>query len=212
MKIGLHLPSCSSMPSILLIFSLISRASGRFLLLITPLFFTGCFAFYLPDRPVPAEISSTAARLAPSLQFSMTAPTQSDLHTGNQYLLFFPFRRIYLENPAEFFSRKAHVAAALEGKRIEYSERNPDLELIVEEVSLSAFDLFVTRKIVASITVRASIDDQLSPHALTFSESDSDFVRYAFSDSLHSLLERVTLKALRKAIIWYGDIRKPSLR
>ena len=122
-----------------------------------------------------------------------------DATAGHQYLmLLFPVGSVVVPHPDEFVNVLAIQDLAERGVRVTPAAARR-LTLEIEELSLSAFDLFFVRRLHGSIalTVRIEESGRETRHAQVH-EEEALFARFGFARDLQGVLQIATTRALRK--------------
>ena len=107
---------------------------------------------------------------------------------GNQYLLIaLPLGSVQIEHPRQLFTQFIRERFALAGIEAEIvnQEATADLTVSLHDISLSAYDLVLTRRLVATVELMVA-----SPgvEGLVLSESATEFRQFGFEPQLKPLL------------------------
>jgi hypothetical protein len=178
-------------------------------LLLCVLTLSACFRAELGRFETPPEIQSLADSASRHLALSVTNPLADSSH-GYQFLLFIiPVTRVFPDGLAELVASKLTMYAGFGGNGLHQNQEadplSPRITAHVESVSVNGYDLLVTRRPSASITLRATLHtrDGLIRECKAHG-SFSQFSKFAFEEELRHALDRATDAAARELLECLG--------
>jgi hypothetical protein len=151
----------------------------------------GCMTTDLEGRDLTPEVLRLAQHNPRPLSLHIACPV--DDIVGHQYLfVVFPFGRISVPAAAQILADTTYTKAALLGYSPSFvAAEGRQLAVQCDEISVSAYDFLVTRRV--SIVVKLSArsrDRRGNWHAAEVSEHSAEFRRFAFGPILeHKLAE-----------------------
>lgn len=164
------------------------------------------------EKIEPTDFSPAAKRLlgmANQPIFLEVGAPQTDLTAGHQYVLvFMPFGRVILSQPARHLKNAAELALAERGYRWfsagSDSEIKPryHLALKLEAVQATAYDFIFLRRIVCRITLSAELrssDERLLRLERAVGRSTS-WKRFAFAPQLNYVFNRALTEGMRELL------------
>lgn len=133
----------------------------KFLNLLILLLLSGCAVTYLDGPTIGANYPRLAAANKRALTVAVTGSNE-ELTLGHQYVLFaIPAGIVRAANPAQMVSTALFRTLAEQGFRptvsIEPSTTPPDLEVALDNLSVTAYDLFFFRIVNCSVTLKGKL-------------------------------------------------------
>ena len=175
-----------------------------------------CFSTHLQSfEPLPQLeqlVESSPTKIALHVQRSDT-----DSSAGNQFLFFIiPVTRVFPDTTEAIVRSKFITRAGLAGIGLTTTAENsppvtPRIDVQIDSVAVSGYDLFVVRRPAASISLTATLvtHDGTSRRCST-SASYATFARFAFAKQLEQAIEEASDSAAVKALTCLG--LTPELR
>ena len=123
-----------------------------------------------------------------------------DNYAGHQYLLFIiPFGKVKIKDPVNDIFNITFRELALRGFQV--AEANNQLEIEINDLSLSAYDLFLTRNLSSELSISCKLyrNGKLSKISLQKSTL-SRFKSYGFEQQLKSLWQENTQNAIKACL------------
>ncbi len=162
------------------------------LLAVLLLLLSACTHTRLSPLPVSTENLQLIESNHRVVSINVENPSSDRQIHGWQFMLFIlPVGRVTVEQPLYHLERALINQFGLAGLKIQSTDPS-EAQLIIklEEVSVTAYDLLFTRRIVAG--VRLSCRRQIGPESLKFTifQKHAEFARYAFQKELTATLER----------------------
>jgi hypothetical protein len=170
---------------------------------------SACFRAELGRFETPPEIDNLADSASRHLALSVTNPRADSSH-GYQFLLFIiPVTRVFPDGLAELVATKLTMYAGFSGNGLHQDLKadHPTSRLTahVDSVSVNGYDLLVTRRPSASITLRAALYTRDgSIRECKARGSFSEFSKFAFEEELRHALDRATDAAARELLECLG--------
>lgn len=177
----------------------------------------GCAATVLDPPPSDPVVAQLSARNRTELQLEVSA-LPSSTRVGSQFLLvLLPMKGVYLgDGGAGQVELTLRRALALAGYRVTTSlpdataapaaRVTPKLRVTVLGLSLSAYDLLLTRRVSATLSLKGELlDAQGQPIRSTqITASEAEFARYGFAPQLERQLRSASETAIQLLLARLG--------
>jgi hypothetical protein len=165
----------------------------------------GCFSARLSSFTPPSHLSELAESAAIQIPMFVTNNTEEQSH-GFQFLLgFLPVTRIFPDSLSEMVAAKMVTHAGFRNfglvARAPETLAAPRVETFVEDVQINGYDLLVTRRPSASVSLRAVLHTREGLlRECHGNGSYAEFSRFAFERDLEHALEEAVDLAAQQAI------------
>ncbi|RMG39672.1 MAG: hypothetical protein D6719_12815 [Candidatus Dadabacteria bacterium] len=171
-------------------FKLLRRVCNIYLIITFALLLCGCTTGSISPAPLPEAVLKLASSSQRPIGLSVKTDINRDIRAYQYAFIVVPLGAVALPSPVEYVSSVLYRELALSGYRpITYpaelaSGRNfPLLEVNVEELNISGFDLFVTRRVRATVKLSGKLINR-----------EGNIIRSAYSQSVISLYRRYAFK------------------
>lgn len=174
------------------------------------LLFSSCTNTYISSSKIPNKVHELANQNKDAFGLIIT-PNSSNSTIGHQYVLFFlPFGNIKLEFYPYDLYKKLYTEITLLGYKpiniIDQNSRNvayPILNININDISLTAYDFLITRRLVCKMNVSATISKNNrilnTWHGITH---ESEIRSYGFKPQLEKVynicLKNITNKLVKE--------------
>jgi hypothetical protein len=166
---------------------------------------SGCFSTHLSESSPPPDLDALVESAQVHLPLYVQNPLEGSSH-GYQFLLIvLPITRVFPDQLTSLVTTKMTTHAGFGGygllSRLPPGTPTPRLEVSIESVSVNGYDLIVTRRPSASITLRGRLfTAEGTMRDCQSSGSFSEFARFAFAGDLEGALERATDTAAKELV------------
>jgi hypothetical protein len=192
-------------------------AAWRLGLLACTLYLIGCFRVELGAFHSPPQLRDLVEASSNPLPLSVTYPLSDSSH-GYQFLLgVIPVTRVFPDDLNNLVIAKLAMYAGFSRYGVEVvspSEKIiPRLEVVIQEVAVNGYDLVVTRRPSASITLSGTLR-QVDGHVRECRATGSfaEFSRFAFAEDLKLALEKAADKAAQDLLECLGLFSKSEFQ
>ena len=159
----------------------------------------GCVRTVISSKPLPAQILRLSRLNEKALHLRVVEGPSTKQTAGHQFLAFIiPFGTVTVATAAEQIWNAAALQLTLAGTRLAPAEERgvPVLQITVDRIALNAFDLLVTRRVAADVTLSATWRGN-EAHAQA---SAAEFKRMGFAPQLQAVLERASALAVQNVL------------
>lgn len=170
---------------------------------------SGCFTTHLTDSAAVPELDSLVESAQVHIPLYVSNPLEGSSH-GYQFLLFvLPITRVFPDELQQLVTTKVTTHAGFAGygllSRLPAGTPLPRLEVSIEAASVNGYDLLVTRRPSASVTLRGRLFTRdATTRDCETSGSHSEFSRFAFARDLQAALERAVDAASKELVLCLG--------
>jgi len=174
--------------------------------LLFALLLSACTTTPLTSPPLETTLFKLAA-LAPRPVHLVAEAAEGSLRVGHQYLLLaIPFGSIELTDPVRSLERAAFTELALAGVRPVIGPTGdglPRFVVRVKDIGVSAYDLIVTRRVTATVTLEASLPSKggSAPTLIETTSTHGSYERFGFAPQLSAALDEALHGAVRDAVL-----------
>jgi hypothetical protein len=139
------------------------------------------------------------------VQLKVIAP-DSPITLGHQYLLIaIPFGTVSLLTPKQVIFDKTFAQLTLKGFRVEgKSSASPLLEVTLKDLSATAYDLIVTRRVRSLVKISIRMQDAALDRQCLGEGRAAEYRRFGFEPQLTRVMDRALEEALMDAFNCLG--------